>query len=59
MQRQLHFAAGGHDHRLGLAAQPDLGRLGQHVGALADIVEPWLGRIGQGLARQQQRAGAV
>ena len=58
MQRQLQLAAGGDDHRLCPLLQPHLGRLGQHVGALGDLVEPGLRRIGQVLPAQQQRARA-
>ena len=56
MQRQLHLAAGGDDHRLRLLLQPHLARLGQHVGALGDLVQAGLRRVGQVLPRQQQRA---
>jgi hypothetical protein len=34
LQRQLHFGAGGDDHRLRGLVQADLARLGQHIGAL-------------------------
>mmetsp|Transcript_6189 Transcript_6189/g.24949 ORF Transcript_6189/g.24949 Transcript_6189/m.24949 type:complete len:367 (-) Transcript_6189:960-2060(-) len=59
-QGQLHLGAGGDDDGLGLVLlEADVGRLGQHIGALGDLVDIALRRIGQVLAGQREQARAL